>query len=35
MEAIRDAGGLKTDGDAVIFSLPVDSMIGIGSPDED
>ncbi len=30
MESIRDAAGLKTDGGAVIFSLPVDSLIGIG-----
>lgn len=31
MEAIREAAGLKTDGGAVIFSLPVDSITGIGS----
>ena len=30
MEAIRDAAGLKTEGGAVIFSIPVDSLIGIG-----
>lgn len=30
MEAIRDAAGLKTEGGAVIFSMPVDSLIGIG-----
>lgn len=30
MEAIRDTAGLKTDGSAVIFSLPVDSITGIG-----
>jgi nitrogen regulatory protein PII len=30
MEAVRDAAGLKTDGGAVIFSLPVDDLIGIG-----
>lgn len=30
MEAIRDAAGLKTDGKAVIFSVPVDSITGIG-----
>lgn len=30
MEAIRDTAGLKTDGRAVIFSLPVDSITGIG-----
>ena len=34
MEAIRDAGGLKTEGGAVIFSLPVDGLIGIGRHDE-
>ena len=30
MEAIRDSAGLKTDGSAVIFSLPVDDLVGIG-----
>ena len=30
MEAIRDTAGLKTEGGAVIFSLPVDSLVGIG-----
>lgn len=30
MEAIRDAAGLKTEGSAVIFSVPVDDIIGIG-----
>ncbi len=30
MEAVRDAAGLKTDGGAVIFSVPVDSIVGIG-----
>ena len=30
MEAIRDAAGLKTDGGAVIFSVPVDDLVGIG-----
>ena len=34
MEAIRDSAGLKTEGGAVIFSLPVDSLIGIGRFDE-
>ena len=34
MEAIREAAGLKTEGGAVIFSLPVDSLIGIGRFDE-
>ncbi len=30
MEAIRDAAGLKTDGSAIIFSMPVDDIVGIG-----
>ena len=30
MEAVRDSAGLKTDGSAVIFSLPVDDLVGIG-----
>ena len=30
MEAVRDAAGLKTEGGAVIFSLPVDDIVGIG-----
>ena len=30
MEAIRDASGLKTDGGAIIFSVPVDDLVGIG-----
>ena len=30
MEAVRDFAGLKTEGSAVIFSLPVDDLIGIG-----
>ena len=30
MEAIRDSAGLKTEGSAVIFSLPVDDLVGIG-----
>ena len=30
MEAVRDAAGLKTEGGAVIFSLPVDDLVGIG-----
>ncbi len=34
MEAIRETAGLKTDGGAVLFSLPVDSLIGIGRFDE-
>ena len=35
MEAIRENAGLKTDGGAVLFSLPVDSLIGIGRFDQD
>lgn len=37
MEAIRDTAGLKTEGGAVIFSVPVDAITGIGgfNPDED
>ncbi len=34
MEAIRDTAGLKTDGGSVLFSLPVDSLIGIGRFEE-
>ncbi len=30
MEAVRDAAGLKTEGGAVIFSIPVDDLVGIG-----
>ena len=30
MEAVRDHAGLKTEGGAVIFSLPVDDLVGIG-----
>ena len=30
MEAIRDSAGLKTDGGAIIFSLPVDDLVGVG-----
>ena len=30
MEAVRDAAGLKTEGSAVIFSIPVDDLVGIG-----
>ena len=30
MEAIRDSAGLKTEGSAVIFSMPVDDLVGIG-----
>ena len=35
MEAIRDVAGLKTDGSAVIFSIPVDTLVGIGRFDDD
>lgn len=35
MEAIRETAGLKTEGGAVIFSVPVDSLIGIGRFDEE
>ena len=35
MEAIRDNAGLKTEGGAVIFSLPVDSLVGIGRFDDE
>ena len=35
MEAVRDAAGLKTDGGAVIFSMPVDDIVGIGRFDGD
>ena len=30
MEAVRDSAGLKTEGGAVIFSLPVDDLVGVG-----
>jgi hypothetical protein len=30
MEAVRDAAGMKTEGGAIIFSLPVDDLVGIG-----
>ena len=35
MEAIREHAGLKTDGGAVLFSLPVDTLIGIGRFDDE
>ena len=35
MEAIRDSAGLKTDGGAIIFSVPVDDLVGIGRFAED
>ena len=31
MEAVRDVAGLKTEGGAVLFSLPVDDIVGIGN----
>ena len=34
MEAVRDTAGLKTEGGAVIFSMPVDDLVGIGRFDE-
>ena len=34
MEAVRDVAGLKTEGGAVIFSLPVDDLVGIGRFDD-
>ncbi len=34
MEAVRDVAGLKTDGGAVIFAMPVDDLVGIGRFDE-
>ena len=33
MEAIRDVAGLKTEGGAILFSLPVDELVGIGRYD--
>lgn len=30
MEAVRDSAGLKTEGGAIIFSMPVDDLVGIG-----
>ncbi len=35
VEAIRECAGLKTDGGAILFSLPVDSLVGIGRFEED
>ena len=34
MEEIRENAGLKTEGGAVLFSLPVDSLVGIGRFEE-
>lgn len=33
MEAVRDVAGLKTEGGAIMFSLPVDEIVGIGRYD--
>ena len=30
IDAIRESAGLKTEGSAVVFSLPVDDIVGIG-----
>lgn len=30
MEAVRDVAGIKTEGGAIIFSMPVDDLVGIG-----
>ncbi len=35
MEAIRECAGLKTDGGAILFSVPVDALVGIGRYEED
>ncbi len=35
MQAIQATAGLKTEGGAVIFSVPVDSLIGIGRFDDE
>ncbi len=35
MNAVRDVAGLKTEGGAVIFSLPVDELVGIGRFEEE
>ena len=34
MEAVRDVAGIKTEGGAIIFSMPVDDLVGIGRFDE-
>ena len=34
MNAIRDAVGLKTDAGGVLFSLPVDNLVGVGATNE-
>lgn len=35
MEAIRECAGLKTDGGAILFSVPVDTLIGLGRFEQD
>ena len=37
MEAVKAVAGLQTEGSAVLFSLPVDTLVGIGrfAKDED
>ncbi len=35
MQAIQETAGLKTEGGAVLFSVPVDTLVGIGRFDED
>ncbi len=34
MNAVRDAVGLKTDAGGVLFSLPVDNLVGVGAVSE-
>ena len=34
MNAVRDAAGLKTDAGGVLFSLPVDNLVGVGGVSE-
>ncbi len=35
MQAIQETAGLKTEGGAILFSLPVDTLVGIGRFDDD
>ena len=35
MDGIRESAGLKTEGGAILFSLPVDALVGIGRYEED
>ena len=35
MEAIRECAGLKTDGGAILFSVPVDTLVGLGRFEQD